>query len=164
MKFDTSKLKPAGHRFSLAKSIATLGPIGYLPAPGTCATIIAVVLVYLLHILTISYMTYAACVALLCIVAWYAVVHSLDHFRGHDPSEIVIDEVIGCAVTFFMIPLDAWYVIIGFALFRFFDIVKPCGLKKVERMGGAWGILCDDIGAGLLSNVILHMIVYSGLL
>jgi len=148
----------------ISKYIVTLGPIGYLPAPGTCGTILALGLLYLLHLADISLLSYALFIVVLGIVAWYAVVHSLDLFNHHDPSEIVIDEVIGCLLTFFMIPLSLESIIVGFLLFRLFDIIKPCGVKNLERMGGAWGILLDDIGAGIISNLILHMLVYIQLL
>jgi len=169
---------------SFSKFLATLGPIGYLPAPGTWASCATLIVVYFLHLLNISHVVYAVLIVLFTIVAWYAVVHTLDFFRtwgphrqmgqnwgprffcnknwglNHDPSEIVVDEAVGCMVTFFMIPITMRVLIIGFILFRLFDIAKPCGLKRLEKMGGAWGILLDDIGAGLLSNVMLNLLLF----
>jgi len=165
-------------KLNIFKNISTLGPIGYLPAPGTWASMITLVIIYWLHLLHISTYAYALFIFLSCIVAWYAVVYSLDYFRtrashrqmgknwglNHDPSEIIIDEVVGCLITFFMVPLTIKSMIFGFILFRFFDIFKPCGLKMLEGMGGAWGILLDDIGAGILSNLILQVLLYTGIL
>src|SRR5438034_9150115 len=122
------------------KHIVTLGPIGYFPAPGTCGTSLALVLLYFLHLADISLFSYALFVFVLGVLAWYAVVHALDFFERNDPAEIVIDEVIGCLLTFFMIPLSFESMIVGFLLFRLFDISKPFGVKNLERMGGAWGI------------------------
>lgn len=142
------------------KHIVTLGPIGYLPAPGTCGTTLALVLLYVLHRANVSLLSYALFVFVLGIVGWYCVVHALDFFERADPPQIIIDEVIGCLLTFFMIPLSLESIIVGFLLFRLLDISKPCGVKNLERMGGAWGILLDDVGAGIISNIILHVLVY----
>ena len=141
------------------KDIVTLGPIGYLPAPGTCGTMLALVVLYALHYSTISLLSYAIFVAVLTVFSWYATVRALDYFDHSDPSEIIIDEVIGCLLTFCMIPLTVPSIIVGFCLFRILDISKPFGLKKLESMAGAWGILLDDIGAGIISNIILHVLI-----
>lgn len=150
--------------FKLSKSIATLGPIGYLTAPGTWASTITLGIVYAAHVLHVSSLMYALFTFSSCIVAWYAVVYSLDYFRSSDPSEIVIDECVGCLVTFSGVPCTMATLMVGFLLFRFFDIKKPFGLKKLEGMGGAWGILLDDIGAGILSNLILQILLFFNLL
>lgn len=74
-----------------------------------------------------------------------------------DPSEVVIDEVVGVFVTFFWLPnLSVWVLIIGFLLFRLFDITKPLLVGKADRMGGAMGIMLDDVIAGIFANVILQ--------
>ncbi len=144
---------------SLFKYIATLGPIGYLPAPGTCGSVLALGVLYVLHAANISRVWYAVFLIVCTIFAWYAVVQALDTFKHKDPSQIVIDEVVGCMVTFFMVPLSYKTIIIGFLLFRLFDISKTFGVQKLELMGGAWGILLDDIGAGIISNVMLHILI-----
>ena len=77
-----------------------------------------------------------------------------------DPGWIVIDEVCGIFMTFaFIRPewiLNApWILIIGFALFRFFDILKPLGIHKMEKLPGAWGVMADDLLGGLYAGLVL---------
>ena len=79
-----------------------------------------------------------------------------------DPGWIVIDEVCGIFMTFaFIRPewiLNApWILIIGFALFRFFDILKPLGIHKMEKLPGAWGVMADDLLGGVYSGILLWL-------
>ena len=78
-----------------------------------------------------------------------------------DPGCIVIDEVAGMAVTFFAIPFNMYIGFVGFILFRFFDILKPFHIRFLEkRIGVGAGVVIDDIAAGIMSNIILHIILY----
>lgn len=79
-------------------------------------------------------------------------------FRKHDPSEFVLDEVAGYAVTMLFIPLTPVNIILGFFLFRFFDIVKPLGVRKLDRMNVPESIMYDDLLAGVYSNLVLQVI------
>ena len=79
-------------------------------------------------------------------------------FIKNDPSEIVIDEFVGCLFTFIAIKINFKTIILGFILFRIFDITKIFGIKRIEKLNGATGILLDDIAAGILSNLILQVI------
>jgi phosphatidylglycerophosphatase A len=67
-----------------------------------------------------------------------------------DPAPIVIDEIVGILVTYCMLPIHILPLFLGFVLFRLFDIVKPVPL--LERLPGGWGILLDDLLAGLLAQ------------
>lgn len=138
------------------KYLSTLGPIGYLPAPGTCATLATLPLLYYMAELEVVYQIIM--ILGLILVAAYCIKRALIYFNHRDPSYIVIDELVGCLITFIAIPITVPSVIAGFCLFRFFDILKPLGLKRLEYFGGYWGILFDDIGAGILSNIVLQMI------
>jgi phosphatidylglycerophosphatase A len=77
-----------------------------------------------------------------------------------DPAEIVIDEVVGCMITFFMVPLTMQWAMLGLVLFRFFDIFKIGGIRRLERFVSAWGVMLDDIAAGIVSNVIIQLVRY----
>lgn len=138
--------------------ISTLGPIGYLPAPGTFGTLATVVFIYLSNLFLFPAF-YNALNVLLCILCFYSIKKALPSFIKNDPSEIIADEVIGTVVTFFLIPLNIFNLIVGFILFRFFDILKPLGIKKAEKLPGAWGVVMDDFAAGILSNLILQIYV-----
>lgn len=144
---------------SFFKNIATLGPIGYLPASGTIASFITILLILALHIT--SFFTYFGLVWCFFFLGLYVIQRSLNDFVVVDSPYIVIDEVAGCLLTFCGIALSYQSVIIGFCLFRFFDISKRCGVRFFERFNGAWGIMLDDVWAGILSNLILHALNFS---
>ena len=83
----------------------------------------------------------------------------LERIHGEDPSLVVIDEIAGMVVTYLGVSGGAPAWITGFVWFRFFDIVKPFGLRRLERLGGGGGvgIMADDIGAGALACVATHV-------
>lgn len=145
---------------SFCKTIATLGPIGYLPAPGTCASLFTLFFIYVLHMLHISWTAYSAIMLAIALIGLNVIKVSQDHFKHHDPSEIVVDELVGCLITFWNIPFSWHTALIGFILFRFFDISKIFGIKWLEKQGKVAGVMLDDIGAGLLSNFILHGLLW----
>ncbi|MBN1826524.1 MAG: phosphatidylglycerophosphatase A [Candidatus Eisenbacteria bacterium] len=79
---------------------------------------------------------------------------------GKDPGVVVIDEVAGMAVTLYLIPNGVAAVVAAFFLFRFFDIVKPWPVRTVEEGTGVWGIMLDDILAGVYANVSLRLAIF----
>ena len=79
-----------------------------------------------------------------------------------DPGWIVIDEVCGIfmALAFFptnLIVLHPWFLAIAFGLFRFFDILKPLGIHKMEKLPGAWGVMADDLLGGFYAGILLWL-------
>ncbi|NTV81952.1 MAG: phosphatidylglycerophosphatase A, partial [Candidatus Aminicenantes bacterium] len=90
--------------------------------------------------------------------AAYSAVHAAEHGRP-DPGRIVIDEVVGQLLALAFLP-GAWVpVAVAFALFRFFDIIKPWPIRRLERLPGGWGIMADDVGAGLAAAVLGRLIL-----
>lgn len=79
---------------------------------------------------------------------------------GKDPSKVVIDEVIGMWITMIFIPFSWTNLLFGFILFRFFDIAKPLGVRKMENLKGGTGVMMDDVLAGIYANIVLQVIVY----
>jgi phosphatidylglycerophosphatase A len=77
--------------------------------------------------------------------------------RRKDPSVVVIDEVVGMLVALFMLPLRAADVLSAFVCFRIFDITKPFPLRRLEAQPGGWGIMLDDLVAGLYTNVLVRV-------
>jgi len=139
--------------------VATLGPIGFLTAPGTIASIVTIPVMFWLRMLFSSQLAYGGMVLIFLVVSLYVVHKVRTYFKRHeDPPEIVIDEVVGCLITFWAIPLCTSSVIVGLLLFRFFDISKIGGIRYVERLNGSWGIVLDDVVAALMSNIILRLI------
>jgi phosphatidylglycerophosphatase A len=149
----------------LAVFLATAAGAGFLPkAPGTAGSAVGV-LVYLgMHFGGGS--AYFVHAILLLLFAGIFAAQRVETFWGHDSQRIVIDEVIGQMVTFFLAGAArfSWISIIaGFALFRVFDIVKPFPVRQLERLPGGAGVIADDVGAGLyaLAGLTLLQHVFS---
>lgn len=137
---------PAFCRYFLAAGV------GLLPkAPGTWGTLVGIFLVWLFHGYSFLYFSVWL---LLLFVGWRAAL-AIDIAPHEDPGYITLDEVCGVMLAFWMIPLSWMSLIAGFLLFRFFDILKPFPLRKLERFPGYWGIMADDLGAGALTWIIL---------
>lgn len=79
---------------------------------------------------------------------------------GKDPSVIVIDEVVGMWLSMIFIPNNIILLLLSFAVFRFFDIVKPLFIRKVENIRGGWGIMLDDVVAGIFANAVVHLLIF----
>jgi len=83
---------------------------------------------------------------------------------GKDPARVVIDEVAGMAISLLFVPVNVKYLICGLILFRFFDMVKPLYIRKTERLPSGWGIMMDDVVAGIYTNILLQTVVAFNLL
>ncbi len=86
--------------------------------------------------------------------------NELESEWGKDPSKVVVDELIGVWIAVLWIPVETHWLILGFILFRFFDIAKPLGIRRLENIKGGWGVMLDDVGAGIYANIVLQIIVY----
>lgn len=142
-------------------NLSTLGPIGYLPAPGTCATLATLPLIFLLSYFQVSDQTYGFILAA-AFVAGYSIIkkglNALD--RQDDPKQIVFDELVGTLVVFFALPFSLPTALLAVAIFRFLDITKTFGISSFELFFGAWGIMLDDIAAGVLTNLIVRIVIH----
>jgi phosphatidylglycerophosphatase A len=83
----------------------------------------------------------------------------LERVWGHDPGRVTIDEVVGTLVTFFLNPVSFWGLGAGFLLWRFFDIVKLPFIDRSQRLPGGWGIMVDDVLAGICANIVLRLLM-----
>ena len=79
---------------------------------------------------------------------------------GKDPARVVIDEVAGMCISLLFIPVNVKYVISALVLFRFFDIIKPLFIKRLEKLPGGTGIMMDDVLAGVYANILLQAVVW----
>jgi phosphatidylglycerophosphatase A len=139
--------------------IATGAYSGYLPkAPGTWGSLVGLLLFYLLQFLGLG--IYLAVVAALLIVGTFAAGEAEKIMNNKDPGLVVIDEIVGMLITMIAVPLTPLTLILGFCLFRFFDILKPFPIRLVDqRFHGGLGIMLDDIIAGVFSLAILQLTV-----
>jgi len=138
--------------------LATGLGVGYSPvAPGTLGTLIAIPVYYFLsNILSPIYEI--TLVGFFFLSVWTS--ENAERFYGKkDDQKIVIDEIIGFLITMLWVPRTLLFVIIGFFLFRFFDILKPFPIRHLEKgFKGGFGVVLDDVVAGVYGNIILHLI------
>ena len=81
--------------------------------------------------------------------------------RKNDPGCIVIDEIAGMVVTLIGLPFNLTTALIGFIIFRFFDILKPFPIRTLDKhLSGGIGVVADDVVAGIFSNVIVRILLY----
>ena len=109
------------------------------------------------------YLTITLGVMLAIIILYFLGVWSsgiCEELWGHDPGRVVIDEVVGMLVTLVFIPLTVTRVWLGFFLFRVFDVFKPPPVRWSEKLPRGWGVMTDDVIAGIYANVFLRMLVY----
>lgn len=142
----------------ICKQIATLGPIGYLPAPGTCGTFASMFLVMGAAYLGISTMQLTIALCIIYVVAHACVVRALEHFSDRDPQQIIIDELIGYTFVTLFFARTPFNLFLAACVFRFFDIAKPLGVGRVQELDGADGIILDDVMAGVYSIVALVLL------
>ncbi len=127
-------------------------------APGTAGTVAGVLLYLLLKGLATPWYG-AACLAVTALGIWSA--GRADALFGtKDNRTIVIDEVAGYLVSLLLVPATWQFIVAAFFLFRFFDIVKPFPLHRLEGLPGGWGVVLDDIGAGVYTNICLQVASY----
>ena len=140
------------------KFLATGFDSGYIPgAPGTYGTAVAALLyIGLSGMSLISYVIF--CIGFTFLSVWITR-GALPHFKGDDPSVIVIDEMAGMFITMIGVPFTWLNLGIGFILFRLFDITKPPPIGIVDRkLKGAWGIVLDDVIAGIFACAVFWLI------
>ena len=77
-----------------------------------------------------------------------------------DSPTIVIDEIAGFLIAMLLVPFSWWTVAAGFVLFRVFDILKPWPLKTLQEIPGGPGVMLDDLGAGVYTNVTLQVVLF----
>jgi len=147
--------------------LATGLGVGYLPVmPGTYGSALGVLLYFALAALARTtehpaWVLGAGTVAIVAVSFWVVAI-ALRGFREHDPQVIVLDEVAGQMVALFPLPLEApatisyWMsVAAGFLFFRALDAIKPFPIWKLERLAGFWGVMADDVAAGLVAAALL---------
>ena len=149
----------------LSKAIATALGAGYSPvAPGTCGTLVSVPLAYALAPLEVWQFGLVV-VAVIALGIWAA--ERADHAWGtHDSGRIVIDEVAGYLATMTLVDRGHWVPLaVGFVVFRALDILKPPPIRWLdENLPGGWGVVLDDVAAGVLGMGILVALDRSGTL
>jgi phosphatidylglycerophosphatase A len=144
----------------LHKLVATFFGIGYVGKGGGTVAAAALCIIWILTPAgNLNNYWQLFITAIVCIAGvWSGNV--VDAFWGKDSSKVVIDEVAGMIITLLFLPFSVKYVITGLVLFRFFDIAKPLLIRKMEVLPKAWGVMADDVLAGIYANIVLQIIVF----
>lgn len=150
---------------SFVKNCATLGPLGFWgKAPGTVGSLAGI----LWYTVAFHFLDPVSYVLLLAATLYFAVAicgEAEDRMFKRDPGEVILDEFVCIPICFIglqgaITSLGGWawvMLLAGFAGFRFFDILKPLGIKKLQSKPGGWGVVVDDAVAALATCVCLHI-------
>lgn len=144
----------------LALVVATFGYVGFFPvAPGTAGSAAALVLYAILRWIGWPAVELGA-ILIVCAAGVWASTEGETLLGGTDPGPVVIDEVAGMLITLAAMPLSLSGVIVGFLCFRIFDVIKPFPARRLEEAPAGWGIMLDDVAAGLYGQVTLRLLVW----
>ena len=147
----------------LAVFLATAGYSGYFPiAPGTVGSAVGL-LVYgalsWVHSPVVPAVEVLVILVLFAAGVWAATTAER-YFGGIDPGPIVLDEVVGMLITLAFIPVGLSGALIGFVLFRIFDVIKPFPAGRFEKLHGGLGVMADDAMAAVYANVTLRALIW----
>lgn len=135
-----------------ARTIATVGGVGYVSKmPGTVGSAVALA-VYLAWPVP-----WVVTLAVMVLGTWASGVYAQKNATT-DPSEVVVDEVVGMWLSLYALPLNFFFP--AFLLFRIVDILKPVPVCTAEKLPGGWGIMADDVVGGIMTNLILQGIYW----
>ena len=136
--------------------VATFFYLGKLPfAPGSWGSLGALLLWLLLPV---TFSVHLSVIIILFVLGVYSSSKMAKYLDDHDPSEVVIDEVVGMGVSLFMLPHSFGLYLLAFILFRIFDIFKPLFIYRIQNLSGGWGIMLDDVLAGLITFALVNCI------
>ena len=138
--------------------LATGFGVGYSPiAPGTLGTLVAIPIYYFLSEIS-SPLYEITLIGLFFLSVWISE-NAERLFAKKDDQRIVIDEIVGFLITMLWVRKTLPFIIIGFFLFRFFDILKPFPIRRLEKgLKGGYGVVLDDVVAGIYANIVLQVI------
>lgn len=146
---------------TLARLIATAGYCGTVPvAPGTAGSAAGVALLVLVRWTGSAVLELLVLGALVATGVWAASAAERDYGQT-DPPAVVIDEVAGMWLTLLWLPVGWVGTLAGFLAFRLFDIVKPYPARAAERLPGGWGVMADDLVAGVYAAVTVRALAWA---
>ncbi|MCS7228477.1 MAG: phosphatidylglycerophosphatase A [Candidatus Kryptonium sp.] len=155
--FRRAKELQSQHKIStFSKLIATGFFSGYFPiAPGTAGSVIAILIYWFLLNSSIQLLI----LSVLFLIIGIFTSAEFERKNGHDPSVVVVDEMVGMWISLLFIEKKFLNVLIAFLIFRAMDIIKPPPAKKFDRMSGGIGIMIDDVIAGIYANILTQIIL-----
>ena len=149
-----------------ASTIATVAGLGELrPGPGTWGSALAVLTWFLISQVIPPELQRGALILLsLAVIAIGipAATKVASAYGNKDPQNVIIDEVAGQWITLIAVPVAWKSLLVGFILFRGFDIFKPPPIRRIETLPGGFGIVLDDVAAGIYASIMMHLLLYLG--
>ena len=131
-------------------------------APGTMGTLVGVLICLLC--LPLPWPMRLLIVIALSALSIYVAGRAEIIYQKKDDQRIVIDEIIGIQITMLPVAITILHLCVGFVLFRIFDILKPFPINNLQRLPGGWGVVIDDVAAGIYVGVILFALNYTGII
>lgn len=143
---------------TLHQIIATVAGIGYIrKGSGTVAAAVCVIAWYVFAGSVDPTVILFITLAITAIGVWSATV--VERYWGIDSHRVVIDEVAGMGISVLFLPVSFGIGLAAFVLFRFFDIAKPAYIRSMEKLPHGWGVMADDVLAGIYTNILLQVAV-----
>jgi phosphatidylglycerophosphatase A len=143
------------------KAIASIFGIGFIKGGGTLAAIVTCAFIYLLWQQPwFNSPVYLLLITIVIIALGIYTGNRVEADWGKDSYRVVIDEVAGMLVTMLFVPVNLYFLLAGLVLFRFFDIVKPLYIRRMEALPAGTGVMMDDVLAGVYANIVLQVIVF----
>jgi phosphatidylglycerophosphatase A len=143
----------------LAKIFGTGFGTGYSPvASGTVASLLAVVIYWVVPGFAETPALFSAILIFFVIGVWAS--SELEEPYGHDPSEATVDEFVGQWISLLFLPKTLLWAAVSFALFRFFDITKIEPANKLQKLPKGWGVMMDDVMAGIYACLVAHLALW----
>lgn len=132
-------------------------------APGTFGALAGFLISYILSICTKDVFIFYGIHLILIVSAYILGIYAcrkLEVEWGHDPSKVVIDETLGFWISILFLPVNIYVMVAALIIFRFFDILKPFGIRKIDQLKTHHSVMLDDVLAGIYTNIIIHTFVY----
>jgi phosphatidylglycerophosphatase A len=139
--------------------IATCAHVGYAPvAPGTWGSAVGLLVYYAVRRQG-SIPIELGVIAVILVIGLWSATEAEHHFGGIDPGPVVIDEVIGMLITLALHPVNIAGAVAGFFIFRVLDVIKPWPARRLELLPGGFGVVLDDVMAGVYGNLLIWGLV-----
>jgi phosphatidylglycerophosphatase A len=147
----------------LIKLFATGFGTGLSPfAPGTMGTLVGVVICLLCF--PLPWPMRLLIVIALSALSIYVAGRAEKIYQKKDDQRIVIDEIIGLQITMLPVAINLLNLCAAFVLFRIFDILKPYPIGNLQKLPGGWGVVIDDVAAGIYASAVMWLLVFGGVI
>ena len=127
-------------------------------APGTAGTLVGILIC--LPLIPLPWILRLLLVLALLALSFYVSYQAEKIYKRKDDQRIVIDEIIGFQITMLPVEINVLSICAGFVLFRIFDIWKPFPVRNMQGFPGGWGIVADDVAAGIYAGMVLWLLTY----